>query len=38
MTPWVRVNIKDKGCHVRSIAPFCHMVFYVTLKDENRLE
>jgi len=30
MTPWVRVNINDKGCHVRSIAPFCHIAFYVT--------
>jgi len=43
MTPWVRVNIRgrvninDKGCHVRSIAPFCHIAFYVTIKDEDGL-
>jgi len=31
-------NIKNNGCHVGSIAPFCHIAFYMTLKDENALQ
>jgi len=30
--------INDNGCHVRSIAPFCHIALYMTLKDENGLD
>jgi len=38
LSPHSACYINDNGCHVLSIAPFLHIAFYMTLKDENALE